>query len=380
MENLSVTNKIFGVERDVVLMSLYSYQTHLILSGKNDKPKIISNQFYGIPAQNIIFISKNTFLSTLPNYEENSEITVCFFYQGRGIFFKTVPKTATSGYGFIIPPVLYKQQDNTTQKEYEVSGKLFYTGKEEKGRFISFFSNTKYPLFTPFLWQFFSEADFYASAELLKEIAKIEICNKDSNLEEYFISQQKILYLPEGKLPNKNYFPYEATFTYSDFFDSNPNLENEVYIPIMDKSKGDTKPHTICKIIQESVTISPLEIEDSLTALPICRFLANDNDEVEYIQGRAAPLEILYINDGMIILGLKEGDFPLQRGSEYPLSLYVNLPIGKREVFLTMYVSRLFQHSSVSRKNKTVAVCRFTSIKEEDRRFLFERIYKTTYS
>ena len=106
-----MTNKILGVERDVVLMSLYSYHTNLILSSKNDKPKIISPQNFSIPAQNLIFISKNFFLSTLPNYEENIEITVCFFYQGRGIFFKTVPKTATTGYGLIIPQILYKQQD-----------------------------------------------------------------------------------------------------------------------------------------------------------------------------------------------------------------------------------------------------------------------------
>ena len=152
-----MTNKILGVERDVVLMSLYSYQTNLILSSKNDKPKIISTQNYGIPAQNLIFITKNTFSATLPQYEENSEITVCFFYQGRGIFFKTVPKTAASGYGLIIPQVLYKQQDKNTAKQYEVTGKLFYTGKEEKGRFISCFSNPKYPLFTPFLWQHLSE-------------------------------------------------------------------------------------------------------------------------------------------------------------------------------------------------------------------------------
>jgi hypothetical protein len=122
-------------------MSLYSYQTNLILSSKNDKPKIISTQNYGIPAQNLIFITKNTFNATLPQYEENSEITVCFFYQGRGIFFKTVPKIAASGYGLVIPQVLYKQQDKNTAKQYEVTGKLFYTGKEEKGRFISCFSN-----------------------------------------------------------------------------------------------------------------------------------------------------------------------------------------------------------------------------------------------
>lgn len=378
-----MTNKILGVERDVVLMSLYSYQTYLILSSKNDKPKIISTQNYGIPAQNLIFITKNTFSATLPQYEENSEITVCFFYQGRGIFFKTVPKAAASGYGLVIPQVLYKQQDKNTAKQYEVTGKLFYTGKEEKGRFISCFSNPKYPLFTPFLWQHLSESELFASAKFLEEIANIEICNINSTLEQCFLSDQKILYLPEGKLPNKNYFPYEATFTSTDFFDENIDLKNEVYIPILDKGKGETQPHSVCSIIQDSVIISPLEIEDSITSIPICRFLSSTNDEQNYIQGRALPLEILYISDGIITFGLQEGDFPLQRGSEYPLSLFIKLPIGQREVFLTVFVSRLFDTSYYvgnSKKTKTVATCRFTTIKEEDRRFLFERLYKARYS
>ena len=94
-------------------------------------------------------------------------------------------------------------------------------------------------------------------------------------------------------------------------------------------------------------------------------------------------MEILYISDGIITFGLQEGDFPLQRGSEYPLSLFIKLPIGHREVFLTVFVSRLFDTSYYvgnSKKTKTVATCRFTTIKEEDRRFLFERLYKARYS
>ena len=75
-----MTNKIFGVERDVVLMSLYSYKTNLILSLKDEQPKIILNNSYGIPAQNVIFIQKNIFLTVFPKYENNSDITVCFFY------------------------------------------------------------------------------------------------------------------------------------------------------------------------------------------------------------------------------------------------------------------------------------------------------------
>ena len=63
--------------------------------------------------------------------------------------------------------------------------------------------------------------------------------------------------------------------------------------------------------------------------------------------------------------------------------MFIKLPIGQREVFLTVFVSRLFDAAykvGNTTKKKTVATCRFTTIKEEDRRFLFERLYKARYS
>ena len=113
--------------------------------------------------------------------------------------------------------------------------------------------------------------------------------------------------------------------------------------------------------------------------------MISKTENIDSIQGRAVPLDILYLNDNSIILGLKKGTFPLQKGSEYPMSLFVTLPIGKREIFITMYVSRVYESSSFFASdnsfdnNKTIAVCRFTSIKEEDRRFLFEKLYKKVF-
>lgn len=380
-----ITNKIYGVERDVVLVSLYSQKTNLILSIKDEKPGIISTDSYGIPAQNLIFIPRNVFLGTLTNYKEESEITVCFFYQGRGIFFKGIPKSTANGYGIIIPPILYKQYDKTIEKSFLVTANLFYTGKEEKGRFLTCFSNDNYPLFTPYLWHYFSENDLIRSEDFLEEIANIKICNKNPELEKVFENKNKILYLPEKELPQKNYFPYEATFTTADVLpDEIFFLESEVFIPFLDKRLNEKEPHSICFMIQESVTISPLDIEDTVSSLPICKFLSSSNNEIQSVQGRNSPLQILYLNDGMLILGTETGDFPLQKGNEYPISLFIDLPIGKREVFLTVFVSRIYSNQrknkkTINEEQRTVAICRYTSIKEEDRRFLFERIYGSLY-
>ena len=110
-----MNNKVKGVERDLVLISLYSFKTNLILSSKDDKPSIIPYNSYSVPSENLIYISKSIFNSVLPNFKENTEITVCFFYHGRGIFFKTFPKLSTNGYILFIPEVLYKQQNKITE-------------------------------------------------------------------------------------------------------------------------------------------------------------------------------------------------------------------------------------------------------------------------
>ena len=88
----------------------------------------------------------------------------------------------------------------------------------------------------------------------------------------------------------------------------------------------------------------------------------------------------------MIILGLEDGDFPLQLKNEYPISIYVDLPIGKREIFVTVFVSRLYTNKDFDSKQsngnsskRTAAICKYTSIKEEDRRFLFEKTYNSLY-
>ena len=388
MENFLATNKISGVERDVVLVSLYSYKSNLILSSKDDKPAIVPINSYGIPAQNLIFIPKQIFINSLPHFTENTEITVCFFYQGRGIFFKGIPKSTVNGYGLFIPKILYKQQDKEKQKTFQATANLFYTGQEEKGRFLTCFSNEKFPLFTPFLWNYFSETDLLGAEKYLEEIANLKICNNIPELEKIFEKKQKILYLPEPIIPSKNYFPYEATFTTKDDLRIDFNiLKNEVYIPFSDKNQNINKPHTICTMIQELVTISPLDIEDSVSSLPICKFLSTTSNEIKSVQGRFSPLQILYINDGMIILGLEDGDFPLQLKSEYPISIYVDLPIGKREIFVTVFVSRLYTNKDFDSKQsngnsskRTAAICKYTSIKEEDRRFLFEKTYNSLYT
>lgn len=382
-----MTNKIQGVERDVVLVPLYTRKTNLIINSSKDTPGIIPTTSYATPNQNFLFIPQNVFLSTLPHFTENSEITVCFFYQGRGIFFKSKPQPTMYGYGMMIPQVLYKQQDKNPETIYEVTGKIFYTEKEENGRYISCVSNPNFHLFTPYLWHYFSENDVCKSYEFLKKIAKIDICEKNKEMESIFVKDSKILYLPEGKIPSKNYFPYAATFTTEELTMFPAFMDKEVYIPFLDKSKGDTMPHSVGYIIQDSVILSPLDIEDAISMLPICKFFSMNQNEFSSIQGRAVPLEILFINSNFLIIGLKEGVFPLQKGSEYPISLYIRLPIGKREVFVNVYISRIFESTNYIsskqtsiEKNKTVALCRYTSIKEEDRRFLFEKLNKTIYN
>ena len=62
-------------------------------------------------------------------------------------------------------------------------------------------------------------------------------------------------------------------------------------------------------------------------------------------------------------------------GMEYPMSIFVPLAAGVREVFVTATVVRLY----TGKKGEVCAVLRYNAIREEDRRFFYERYYGTRF-
>ena len=315
-------------------------------------------------------------------------INIGFFYKGRGFFFSAEPKLTKNGYAFIIPPILYKQTDIVSKKQSIIHASTYYTSKEKKGNHVECIANEAFPLFQCSIWKYYPKNLVQQSLEYLKDIANLIPVNLDEDIRELIIEQNKILYVPDHSLPERNYFPFHATITLDDvpFYELNKwkerikGFDNQVCIPLAETSLQANElvsnVHTILELQEESVIVSPLDIEDSLQLLPVCKYLSMEHNFSSAIQGRALPFSILYISESIIILGQIDNKMFLEKGSEYALSLFIPLEIGNREVFLTVFVSKLYENKSGS----CCAVCRFTSIKEEDRRFLFEKLYGSRYS
>lgn len=106
--------------------------------------------------------------------------------------------------------------------------------------------------------------------------------------------------------------------------------------------------------------------------IPVVRYLAEKVVKMESVQGRKEPLEILFINHERIVFGQKAGNAELQDGTEYALEMSFPLPrpLSERKIFATCRVeSNYFDE----KKELSCVVCRYTSLQEEDVRFLYEK-------
>lgn len=385
-----MTNIIAGIERQIVLRSLYSKSTQIIINSESEKkPVLFTPSEYSVPGNDIIFFQKNVAVAksqTLAkiiqsdvNQAEFEEFTICFFYQGIALFFKCVPKKTENGIAFLIPQHLFKKEDERISANQNISASIFYTSNKRNGNFLTCYCDNNFEIFSPKVWLSFPKALFEKALPILQSTARIEY-NKDfDSLLKHYPKQKKLLYLPEGKVADRNYFSYDASFSTDDYLDAdfvNEALikDKEVFIPMAESANAE--PYAICSVVQESVVLSPLDIADSLNLMVACKFLAEDSRiDKDLNVAQNSPLKLLYISESILILGSEFGNFPLQRGYEYPASVNVELQIGKRELFFMIFVSRLYQNSN----GKSCALCRISSISEEDRRFLYENLYKKKY-
>lgn len=115
-----------------------------------------------------------------------------------------------------------------------------------------------------------------------------------------------------------------------------------------------------------------LSIGNGLFLIPVCRYLASEIENSGSIQSRKKNPLVLFVNHERIVFAFREGDADFCKGSEYALKMGFPLegPVKERTVYLTCLVEAVLESDD---KTKKSAVCRFTSIKEEDVRFLYEK-------
>lgn len=96
-------------------------------------------------------------------------------------------------------------------------------------------------------------------------------------------------------------------------------------------------------------------------------------EEVESIEGRLHAPKVIYLDSRSIVFAAKKSEMSLAHGRQYALLLRFPIagPIKERKVFLTCIIEDMFENYDC---NRLCACARFSSIREEDERFLSDKI------
>lgn len=105
--------------------------------------------------------------------------------------------------------------------------------------------------------------------------------------------------------------------------------------------------------------------------IQVCRYLT-ERSELHAVEGVARPLDIVYIDMQMIIVGSREQDPGLQLEADYGLILECRAGSSasfRRRIVLDCTVSDVYLHDA---QKSRCYVCTFRNLKREDERFLSE--------
>lgn len=369
---------VTGVEREIVLEALKTQSTVVIIQAP-ELSIVVQPSAYSMPADGLLFFSEKTLLA-IP---DSGGCSVCFFYHGRGMFFKSVMRHTKNGTACVIPQELYKQPDSAPERGSQVMMRMYQTKRSAQKFYTDCYQSPDFPLFKNNVWTCFPKAEAEAGALYLKKLADLEPAELPAAVRNLVVKERKILYLPEGGLPEKNYFPYDATITrndadfYRDITDGVvSSLSDCVYIPLSDSLDASEKETEIMAFKTDDVSVSPLDITEIIALLPVCRFLSRDRIVPQAVQGRILPLTLLFINDYYVVVGMPGGNQPFRKGEEYAADIMVSLPVGKRIISVTLALARIFKSES---GNSSCALMRYVVLEEEDRRFIYEKYYGTRY-
>ncbi len=381
-----MNNSLTGVERDIVIDNLRQNGSMLILRKENDTQKdsvALQPGMFSVLQEGILLVADRFSPDQLKFCARNRiPMTVHFFYRGRGLYFNARPQPIKTGIAFVIPPVIFKQISPDEYAAAEISATVFYSAKMRKGESLQCFADSDYPLFEPALWQHISEEEARNARSEFFQIADLVPAELPAFSGQRMNEQKKILYVPEEQLPQRNYFPYEATITDADIFASERGqllsefalLNTKMVIPFCENPLSPV--HSLfCLTPEESQgSFGPTDVSQIVQLLPICRFLARNKAQPVSVESRISPLTILYIGPSeMILAGTHRTG--LQRAGEYPFSLFMPLGNVRREIAATIVITQVYDNPH----GAECYVCRIIHQKEEDRRFLYENLYRKKY-
>ncbi|MGI5173926.1 hypothetical protein H0R92_10070 [Treponema sp. OMZ 840] len=388
--------ELTGIVRDMVVSFLCAEKPPLTLrSSVNPADKAESiNVFYGqysLVSKRLFFFPFGLFSS---DFIEKPEIYIYFFYKGTELYIEGPVKRVKNGFAFVIPHTIFKKADVPSVYLRDLSAKIYLPGFKTAHAECRLAQG-----YTPFdnrLWLSFSENEILHSRHMLESIASLKPVELPVVCKKLLAKTKRILYLPGKKIPSRNFFPFPVSVTTDDVENEDferldfeiESLDYDVYIPLTHGEDGEISH--IFAFKSHKPMSSPLEIEEKLFLLPICRFLSTAHAQSRGRWGRVEPLSVLCITHSRIILGgcgtsassVLSNDsqnapfaLPLTEGGEYLICIRVLLGSVCRVLKMNIAVSKIYSTAG----GCFCASCLFSRIQEEDRRFLYEKFYGILY-
>jgi len=108
--------------------------------------------------------------------------------------------------------------------------------------------------------------------------------------------------------------------------------------------------------------------------IPVCNFLtANKSPIIEAMQDRQKNLQILYTDHERIVIGFEYTNYTFSSNDEYGFKFIFSLkegPIASRDIFVTARVNKVYKTED---ERYYCVDFKYTSIQEEDLRYLYEK-------
>jgi len=135
-------------------------------------------------------------------------------------------------------------------------------------------------------------------------------------------------------------------------------------------------------LLEEFVSQAKLEKNagNGIQLIPVCKYLTDTyTPQLTAMENRVKPLNILFVDHERLVLGMETSSCTFFQTEEYGIKLSFSIkrgPILTRDIFVTGVVNKIYRsadglHSCVD--------FRYTTLQEEDLRFLYEKATSTLF-